>query len=256
MKHLKSYQQINESKGSEPIKDILEKFSKKIDTKELVEFLQPYKMHIKKYYDKYVKDGVINADLIHSDFSRLNFTANEERGFRYGDEDYADEDNNPVLKFLYKLFVRWPKNFVTGLWHFFNETVIETFKDGGMGIVMGIFALAMWIATAILVFALGVFTYQFIEMEFNGLDHGKVESEVSFEPAHYEMTPHTMYIGKTTQTYYTNDYYPDAWHVEVEGEKGRIEKWGTGSERAANHARMGTEISKEDGWSWEWTEKK
>jgi len=254
MKHIKTYQQLNESKNEDILKPILDKFSSKIDMKGLTEFLLPNKELLKNHYMKYVKNGVIDANAIHSDFSKFNFSANESW---YRKNDYADDtDNNPILRFLYKLFVRWPKSFVSGIWEFFHDTVIESFKDGGMGIVMGFFALLMWIVVAILVFLLGVLIAQTIEWGMNGLDKGKVKTELRFEPAHYELHTHTINTGKTFYTYTTNDYVPDKWHTQVEGENGRIEQWVTYNHSVGDTTKVGQEVKNDDNWSWEGTIKR
>lgn len=255
MKYLKTHQQLNESKGENILKDLLDNFSKKVDTKKLSEFVTPHKEFLKPYFNKYVENGVIDAELIHSDFKKLNFTASTNESW-YRDDDYADNtDNNPILRFLYKFFVRWPKSFVKGLWEFFYDTVIETFKDGGMGIVMSFLMLLMWVGTAILVFILGVFTYQVTDYAFNGLDKGVVKTEVRFEPAHYEDHVHTMIIGKTTTTYVTHDWEPDKWHTQVQEEGGKsVENWVTYNKEVGEHTNVGQEVNNDDNWTWEGTE--
>lgn len=252
MKHIKTYQQINESKGSDILVDLLDKFSKKIDAKKLYNLLLPNKELLLPYYKKYCKGGVINADMIYADFSKFNFKANEDH--YYGDkEDYADnEDNNPLLRFLYKLFARWPKNFILGVWEIFYDTVIGSWRDSkAISIMMGF----MWIMVALLVYLLGYITYQFTEHAISGLEKGKVETE-QFQPAHYEQVPHTMIVGKTTVTYFTNDYIPDKWHIEVVGDNGREEMWYTYNRSVAKHIKRGQEVTNDDDWTWEETEKR
>jgi hypothetical protein len=253
MKYLKTYQQINESKGSDFLEGVLDKFSKSIDSKKLSEFITPHKEFLRPYFDKYVKNGIINADLIHSDFSKLNFKANESWG---RDDDYAyDTDNNPVLRYLYKFFVRWPKSFVKGIWEFFHMTVIETFKDGGMGVVMSMFMSMMWVLAAILVYLLGMLMYQVTDYAFNGLEKGKVKTEIKFEPAHYEDHVHTIIVGKVTTTYITHDWEPNKWHTQVQDENGkRVENWVTYNKEVGEHTKVGQEVVNDDNWSWEGTE--
>jgi hypothetical protein len=155
MRYIKSYTQLNESAGSDILETLLDKFSKKVDSKKLAELILPNKDILLPYYKKYVKDGVINADMIYSDFSKFNFKANE--GY-WDPKDYADDENNhPVLRFLYKLFVRWPKSFITGIWEVFYDTVIDTWRDSKF---MSILASIAWILTALLVYLrLGISLY-------------------------------------------------------------------------------------------------
>jgi len=254
MKYLKTYQQINESKGSDILKDLLDKFSKKIDGKKLAELLIPNKNLLLPYYKKYCINGVINADMIYVDFSKLNFKANE--GY-WDPEDYADDkENNPLLRFLYKLFVRWPKSFITGLGSIFYDTVVDTWKDNSfVGKLLSVMMSILWVGVAIFVYIIGYITYEFTEHAIRGLDKGKVETE-KFEPAHYEQVPHTMMVGKTTMTYYTNDYISDRWHIEVVGDNGREEWWHTYNGDVAKNITKGQEVTNDDDWTWEGTEKR
>jgi hypothetical protein len=243
MRYIKSYTQLNESAGSDILKTLLDKFSNNIDSKKLAELILPNKDILLPYYKKYVKDGVIQADMIYSDFSKFNFKANE----GYWDKDYADDKNNhPVLRFLYKLFVRWPKNLITGIWEIFYDTVIDTWKDSKfMSILMGV----LWILTAMLIYLLGYITYSVVEHSINGLESGIVKSE-GFKPAHYELRPHTITNGKTTTTYYTNDYIPDTWYIEVEGENGRVETWQTTNSQVGENIEEGDQVINDDNWTW------
>jgi len=88
MKHLKTYEQLNESLVGDKIKSLLDKFSKS-DTKKLVEALLPYKHLLKPYYDKYYINGVVQPDLIEADIRRFNFTAKTNEGWL--DTDYAED---------------------------------------------------------------------------------------------------------------------------------------------------------------------
>jgi hypothetical protein len=243
MRYIKSYQQLNESTsiGSDLLNSLLDKFSTKVDTKKLAELILPNKNILLPYYKKYVRDGVINADMIYSDFSKFNFSANES-------DDYADDKNNhPVLRFLYKLFVRWPKNFISGLWNLFGETVIASWKEGDK--VMAFFMIAMWTSVAIVVFALGYATYAFIEHSINGLESGVVDGE-EFRPGHYEVHVHTIRSGKSTTTYTTNDWVPDTWYIKVVGENGRIEMWSTNNSKIGLGTEPGDKVINDDDWTW------
>lgn len=243
MRYIKSYEQLNESTSSDTLKLFLDKFSNKIDSKKLAEVVITNKDILIPYYKKYVKDGVVNANMIYSDFSKFNFRANEE----YLNYDYADDENNhPVLRFLYKLFVRWPKNFITGVWSIFKDTVIDTWRDNKFAsIIMSV----LWIIAAILIYLLGYLTYSLIEHEVNGLDSGIVKSE-DFKPAHYELHVHTVSNGNSTMTYTTSDWVPDAWFVEVEGESGRVETWQTYNREVGSSVNTGDKVINDDNWTW------
>lgn len=248
MKHLKTYSQLNESKVYDILNSLLDKFSEKLDTKKLAGLILPNKDVLLPYYSKYVKNGAIDVDAIYSDFSRFNFKANE----GYGDPvDYADDKNNhPVLRFLYKLFVRWPKNFIKGVWEFFYDTVVETWSDSK---IMSILAGVMWIGTAILVYLLGYVTYTVIEHSISGLESGKVVEE-KFEPGHYELHSHTIIVGKVVSSYTTNDWVPDTWFVEVVGENGRKEVWSTYNQSVGRNTKIGQEVINDNDWTWSETE--
>ena len=243
MKYLQTYSQLNESNGYDILTNLLNKFSKKIDAKKLTSLILPNKNLLMPYYNKYVKNGVINADDIYRDFKRLNFTANE----GHYDYDYADNyKSNPILRFLYKLFVRWPKNIITGIWELFYDTVIETWHDSKLA---GIVASILWLVVGIFVYLLGYFIYSGIEHEINGLENGKVSKE-SFEPGHYEARVHTINTGKETITYTSNDWVPDTWYVEVVGEDNRREVWYTYNHKVGDSVEVGDEITNDDNWTW------
>jgi hypothetical protein len=249
MKHLKTYNQlINESKSEGILKSILDNFSKKVDSKLLGNFVRSHKDVLSKYKNKYSKDGIINADSILIDLKRFNFSANES----YNDDYASNDDNNPVLRFLYKLFVRWPKNFVTGLWSLFKSSVVDEFGKYGDKVI-GSIALFLWIMVSLIVFLIGYFTYACTEHALHGLDKGKVVSEVSFQAAHEDMVPITTTCGNSTITTYTYIHVPDRWHVEVKGDNGRIEEWETESRNIADQAEMGVEITNDNNWTWEET---
>lgn len=248
MKYLQSYHELNESNSSDVIQDLIKKFSKKIDSKKLSKLVISNKDLLMPYYNKYVKNGQIMADLILSDFKKFNFKANE----GYWDRDYADDKNNhPVLRFLYKFFVRWPKSFVSGIWEIFHDTVIDTWRDSKfMSILMSI----LWIIVVIFTLLIGYLTYTLIEHSINGLDSGKV-TEMEFVPAHYETHVHTISTGKTISTYTTTDWVPDAYNVLVVGENGREEIWKTYNISLAKEVDEGETIQNDDNWTWIGTQK-
>ena len=251
MQYIKSFNQLNESKSSDLVNKLLTKFSK-LDVSKLRSLLEPYKETIKKYHDKYSKNNVVDIQLIHNDLKKFSFNTNERNS--WDDEDFADdESNNLVLRILYRIFVRFPKSVVTGIWEFFRDTVIESFRDGEyfLGMVMSV----VWVIAAILTFAIGVFTYQVIDHSFNGLEKGRITSEISFTPAHLQPIVNTVSNGKTTYTYTTYVQVPDTWTAQVTGENGRIEDWSTTNSRIADYVKVGDNIKNDDNWTWCLTEK-
>jgi hypothetical protein len=245
MKNIKTFKQhnetlLNESLSFDTLKNILNKLSKSVDTKKVANLVIPNKKLLTPYLNKYVKDGVIMADLIYEDFSKLNFRANEAWG------DYADDSSNhPVLRFLYKLFYRWPKNFIMGVWEVFYDMVIDTWGESK---IMSIFAGMLWLLVGILVYLLGYLTYSVVEHEISGLDKGIVKEE-KFDPGHYEVRVHVISNGKTTSTYTTNDWVPDTWYIEVEGD-GRKEVWYTYNSEVGKSVDVGDEVVNNDDWTW------
>jgi hypothetical protein len=251
MQYIKTFNQLNESNDSNTLEKLLSKFSENIDSDKLKSFLEPYKETLKKYYNKYSKDGVIDAQLIYNDFRKFNFSANE----RYDWEDYADDESkSPILRLLYKIFVRFPKNFVTGIWEFFKETVIDSFRDGD--IMLGVISSFLWAMVAILVFIIGVFTYQATDWYFNGLESGKVITELQFTPEHEQPIVHTVSTGKSSYTYVTYIHVPDTWTTEVEGDNGRIEDWSTTNPNLVDKVKIGTPVKNDNDWQWAGTEKR
>lgn len=254
MIYLKTFEQMNESNDSNTLESLLKKFSKSVDSNKLKNLLEPYQDTIKKYYDKYYKDGVIDAQLIYNDFKKLNFSANEEYSWD-DEEDYADDDSkNPILRLLYRVFVRFPKNVITGIWSIFKETVIDSFRDGE--VMLGAIASFIWVITAVLVFVIGVFAYQATDWYFNGLESGKIITELQFTPAHQQAVVHTVRTGKSSYTYVTYIHVPDTWSTEVEGDNGRIEDWSTTNPNLVDKVRIGTLIKNDDNWQWAGTEKR
>jgi len=246
MKHLKTYSQINESKQSDLVESLLSIFSKKIDAKKLSNLLLPNRELLLPYINKYCKGGVINGDLIHEDFKKLNFTANESN-------DYADDtSNNVILRLLYKMFVRWPKSLVKGIADMFYETVIENWKYDKF---VSIMASIMWLGAAILIYILGYFVYSITEHEISGLKKGIVKSE-DFQAAHSETTMQTVIVGKTTMSIPQTRWINDRWFIEVEGSNGRKEVWVTYNKQRGENIQNGQEVINDKDWTWEETEKK
>jgi hypothetical protein len=250
MKHLKTYEQLNESFVDDKMKLVLDKLSK-IDTKKIVEALLPYKKMLKPYYDKYYVNGVVRPDLVEADIRKFNFTAKTNEGLF--DDDYADEKSNPlILRILYKVFVRFPKSIIDLIVDLFT-VVYEYFKEGEWG--WGLLGSAGIIIGGILIWILGVFAYQCGDYLFNGLDNGVAKSGAQFEPAHYETHVHHT-GGKHSHTYTTHDYVPDRWHVEVQGlgeESHRTEKWITYNKTEGDGVWKGDTLTNDDNWTWEGT---
>jgi hypothetical protein len=217
-------------------------FSKKIDGKKLSSLILPNKDLLIPYYKKYVQNGVINADAIYDNFSKFNFSSNES----YSD----DESNNPILRFLYKFFVKWPKSFISGIWELFKETVIDEWRFSKTS---SIIAGMLWLIVGIFAFLLGSITYSLIENEINGLKSGKVTEE-SFKSGHYEVHLHTIIVGKSKRVYTTTDWVPDSWYVEVVGENGRKEVWYTHNDKVGKTTKVGQEVVNDDDWTWTGTE--
>jgi len=252
MKHLKSYQQLNESqKVNEFLGTILDRFEEKVDSKKLFHFLLPFKKEMDSLCRKYYKEGAIDADKIYSDIKSFNLTTES-----YWDKTYdEDEDNNVVLRYLYKFFVKWPKSFVTGLWDIFHMTVIEPWQEDGLGKVLSSLMMVMWILVGIIVYIISIWSFLFFDMKFNGLTHGKVTGN-NFEAAHTETYTSTIMVGKVPIIQYHTRHVDDRWHIQIKGEGGRVEDWVTYSPNASDNASPGAEIKKDDNWSWENTEKR
>jgi hypothetical protein len=254
MKHLKSFDQINESLINDKIKSFIQKLETK-DTKSIIELLLPYKSLLKPYYDKYYIDGVIDADLIDADIRKFNFTAKTNEGWT---PEYDENNYNPfILRILYKVFYKFPKEVIQLLYELISEfikDIISDFKGGWYA--DGIIKSFRGLVVAFLVWILGLFAYQCADYIFNGLDKGVSVGGAEFEPAHYERRSHTYRSGKTTHTYYTREFVPDRWHVEVKGieDKERVEKWVTYDKNIGEGVWKGDTLVNDKDWTWEWTE--
>lgn len=250
MKHLKTFEQLNESMIGDKMKSALEMLSKK-ETKSLIEMLIPYKNLLKPYYEKYYVNGAVQPEMIEADIRRFNFTAKTNEG--WGD-DYADDNSNPFfLRILYKIFVRFPKKIVSALSEWFGD-MFNHFREGEIG--MGLASVVLTALGAILIFILGIFAYQCGDYLFNGLDNGVAKSGAQFEPAHYETHVHHV-GGKHPYTYTTHDYVPDRWHVEVQGldeDSHRVEKWTTYDKTEGDGVWKGDTLTNDESWTWDGTE--
>ena len=71
----------NESFSNEDkLQSLLQKFGKSIDTKKLLEVLEPYKDKLRKIATKYTLDGKIDARLIEKDIKNFGLSTNEGLG--------------------------------------------------------------------------------------------------------------------------------------------------------------------------------
>lgn len=255
MKNLMTFKQLNESKSVDDIlKTLLEKFEKGVDSKKLFQFLLPFKKEMDLLCRKYYKEGKIDADRIHSDLKSLSLMK-EERGY-YREEYDENEANNVILRYLYKFFVKWPKNFVTGVWEFFEMTVIDTWHDDDiLGKVLSFFSIIMWVFVGVLIYMISTWTFLFFDVKYNGLTSGKVERK-SFERAHSETYYTTISTENSTITIPQTRWVNDRWHILVKGEKGREEYWVTYNPAASESVVEGSEVKKDDNWSWEDTKQR
>jgi len=250
MKTILTYNQLNESyRGSEYLEKLLLRFEEKIDNKRLSQFLLSYKREVDIICRKYYENGVINGNKILSDLKSLSLMKEE---MEYDD----DQKNNIILRYLYKFFVKWPRNLVSGLWRIFHITVIEQFQNGGtLEVLMGSIMAILYSLVAIIVCIISVHTFLFFDMKLNGLTEGKVVKN-KFESSHTEHYTQSVIVGKSVIQIPQTRFVPDRWHVDIAGKDGRIESWVTYYQGAANLAKPGVEIKKDDNWSWEGTEKR
>lgn len=259
MKHLQTYQQLNESnKGSDLFESLLKKLGDKTDTKKLFKLLLPFKKQMGTFVKKYSSNGKIDADRIFNDLKSFNLTTEslEDDDSMY-DILKSAASNNIILKFLYKFFVTWPKNFVTALWSIFHETVIESWSDPYMGKGISIMMSLLWVITAVAVYLLSYLAFMFIDMEMNGLDHGKVISK-KFQASHEEIVTTTVMVGKVAVISSYPVHIADRWFIQLkgDGDDARVEDWVTYNPSVADHTKNGDDVKKDDNWSWSGTEKR
>ena len=252
MKHLQTYQQLNESqKMNNFLEDLLKSMCEKIDSKKISHFLLPFKKEMDSLCKKYYINGKVDADRIYSDLKSFDLTTES-----YWEPTYdEDKKNNVVLRWLYKFFVKWPKGFVTGLWDIFKITVIDPWGDGALGKSLSILMSGCYILVGILVYIISVYSFLFFDMKMNGLTHGKVEGE-SFEKAHSETRTMTTMAGKTPITTVYTVWVEDRWFIQVKGDNGRVEDWVTYNPQVGNQTGDGSEVTKDNNWSWSNTEKR
>jgi hypothetical protein len=114
---------------------------------------------------------------------------------------------------------------------------------------------ACWIFVAVIIFVISVWTFLFFDMKMNGLTHGQVTGK-SFQAAHEEQRSNTIMVGKTPITTYYTVHIDDRWFIQLKGDNGRVEDWVTYNPNAADAAKDGVDVTKDDNWSWNNTEKR
>ena len=221
----------NESFSSEDkLQSLLQKFGKSIDTKKLLEVLEPYKDKLRKIANKYTLDGKIDARLIEKDIKNFGLSTNEGLG-----------DN--IILLLVRL-INLPINLVRIIFYFFKNMWEES--DWIKGI--------QTFVVAIIIFVLSFGVYQIGEHAMNGISVGIINTEVEFTPAHYETHYHTYTDSKgNSHSYTTREYVPDTWETDVRASNGRIETWKTTDHNTGVKAHKEDVVRKTDEWEWEAT---
>lgn len=240
MNNLLTYEQMFESTDSGGVMKILNRI-KMVDSSKMIKLISKHGNLIEKLVKKYVVDGVIMVDKIESDVKNLQFGVSENL-----------ENENVILRLLYKFFYSWPKAVVEVIWEYIYDLVIYPFKKGriissmigsiGILIVAGIVCLfSIWILSV-------------GDVMVNGIERGRVE-KVEFIPAHDEMRVQTIYNGGQRSDWYYTEHVPDGWQVYVsDGE--RVETWITHSKELGNTTEVGDSLTNGIGWRWIGTVKK
>jgi hypothetical protein len=229
MKYLLTYNESFNNDGK--LQNLLQKFGKSVDTKKLLEVLEPYKDKLRKIATKYTVDGKIDARLIEKDIKNFGFSTNEALG------------DNVVIRLLVGL-INLPINLVRIIFYFFKDMwdnadwtrAIRTF------------------IVAIMIFVLSFSIYQIGEHAMNGISVGIINTEVEFIPEHEETTTHyyTDSDGKE-QSYTTTETIPDTWKTDVRASNGRIETWKTTDHNTGVNAHKEDVVRKTEEWEWEAT---
>lgn len=225
MNYIKTYESFGNDDSELP--NILEKLSKKVDTKKLYFMLKPYKKILRKLYFKYSTNGIINTSLIENDINKSVESISE---------GFGDTILSKLVNIL-KLPLRLLKNlydFITEMW-----------SDGTSGKFIVIFI-------AFFTFFLGFMFYQIGEHAINGITIG-IASETEFVPEHYETRVHTYKDKYGTHTYTTREFVPDTWKAEVRATNGRVEKWHTTDRASGTSIHDEDVIRKTDKWDWDAT---
>ena len=222
----------NESfNGDGKLQSLLQKFSKSIDTKKLLEVLEPYKEKLREIAAKYTVDGKIDARLIEKDIKSFGFSTNE----AFGD--------NIVLRLLVRL-INLPINLVRIIFYFFKNM----WEESDWTKAFHTFVIA------IIIFVLSFSIYQIGEHAVNGISVGIINTEIEFIPEHEETTTHyyTDNNGKQ-QSYTTTETIPDTWKMDVRASNGRIETWKTTDHNTGVNAHKEDVVKKTEEWEWEAT---
>jgi len=221
----------NESFSNEDkLQSLLQKFGKSIDTKKLLEVLEPYKDKLRKIATKYTLDGKIDARLIEKDIKNFGLSTNEGLG-------------DSIILLLVRL-INLPINLVRIIFYFFKDMWEES--DWIKGI--------QTFVVAVIIFVLSFSVYQIGEHAMNGISVGIINTEVEFTPAHYETHHHTYTDGKGhSHSYTTREYVPDTWEMDVRASNGRIETWKTIDHNTGVNANKEDVVKKAEVWEWEAT---
>ena len=221
----------NESFSNEDkLQSLLQKFGKSIDTKKLLEVLEPYKDKLRKIATKYTLDGQIDARLIEKDIKNFGLSTNEGLG-------------DSIILLLVRL-INLPINLVRIIFYFFKDMWEES--DWIKGI--------QTFVVAVIIFVLSFSVYQIGEHAMNGISVGIINTEVEFTPAHYETHHHTYTDGKGhSHSYTTREYVPDTWEMDVRASNGRIETWKTIDHNTGVNANKEDVVKKAEVWEWEAT---
>ena len=221
----------NESFSNEDkLQSLLQKFGKSIDTKKLLEVLEPYKDKLRKIATKYTLDGKIDARLIEKDIKNFGLSTNEGLG-------------DSIILLLVRL-INLPINLVRIIFYFFKDMWEES--DWIKGI--------QTFVVAVIIFVLSFSVYQIGEHAMNGISVGIINTEVEFTPAHYETHHHTYTDGKGhSHSYTTREYVPDTWEMDVRASNGRIETWKTIDHNTGVNANKEDVVRKAEVWEWEAT---
>ena len=221
----------NESFSNEDkLQSLLQKFGKSIDTKKLLEVLEPYKDKLRKIATKYTLDGKIDARLIEKDIKNFGLSTNEGLG-------------DSIILLLVRL-INLPINLVRIIFYFFKDMWEES--DWVKGI--------QTFVVAVIIFVLSFSVYQIGEHAMNGISVGIINTEVEFTPAHYETHHHTYTDGKGhSHSYTTREYVPDTWEMDVRASNGRIETWKTIDHNTGVNANKEDVVKKAEVWEWEAT---
>lgn len=210
MKHIQLYESFQEK----DVKFYLEKLSK-MDTKKLVILLMPYKETLKKLFNKYSNDGVMDVKLITNDLGNIN------------------EGVDDVMKILKRLLLL-PFNIIRYI----------VFMIGELGFTKSIIA-------AVFIFIIGLTVHDIADQAYNGIGVG-VCKVIEFVPEHYETE--TVYFTDddgNSDSYEVDVFVPDTWNATVsEPSTGRIEKWTTTEKELGKSSNEKDILRKENGWGW------